>query len=120
MNSMFIAYANQVRQKITKNPNDIFKASQVYCFESLTNNDIFRIKVINGCRTIAPKENCSPIPNLILTQTLTLKLTLTFTENPTLTGGQFSLRGNCSDTVINTHAHLARLLISYYDNLHTI
>ena len=62
------------------------------------------------------KENCLPIPKLTLSQTLTLtvgknfsdaivcspptlKLTLTLSQMPTLTRGQFSLWGNCLDTL---------------------
>ena len=60
-----------------------------------------------GSRAIAAEENCPPTPKLTLTQTLnltrgqfylgaivwlspTLKLTLTLTQIPTLTGGQLS------------------------------
>ena len=71
-----------------------------------------------GSRTIAPKKNCPPTPKLILTEPLTLtrgqfcseaivrlpptlKLTLTLTQTPTLTGGQFSSGANCPDTLIS-------------------
>lgn len=75
--------------------------------------------VLNGSRTIAPGENLLPTQKLTLTSTLTLtkgrlssgaivwlpqtlKLTLTLTETPPLTGGgQFSLGDNRPDTVLN-------------------
>ena len=67
--------------------------------------------LLHGSKTIAP-----PTPKLTQTLTLTrvqficgaivwlpptLKLTLTLTENPALTGGQFSLWGNCPDALLH-------------------
>ena len=72
-------------------------------------------------KTNAPAENFPPTPKLTITETLsltwggggggnflrgqlsgfptTLKLTLTLTQTPTLSEGQYSSGGNCPDTI---------------------